>query len=146
MERRKFIKSCCYAGAGIPILGSILTSCESLYYAQSTVKSNTLVVPLSEFIHTQKNKTSQRKFVLVNSDKLKFPVCIYHLEKELYVASLLKCTHQGCELNVGGGRYSCPCHGAEFSNTGQVLSGPAETNLKTYKTTVENENILVHLF
>ncbi|MFT6715822.1 MAG: cytochrome b6-f complex iron-sulfur subunit [Saprospiraceae bacterium] len=145
MKRRKFIKSCCYVGIGIPILGGILASCESLYYAQSTVKSNKLIVPLLEFTHVQKNKTSKRKFVLVQSDKLKFPICIYHLEKEVYVSSLLQCTHQGCELNVGGGIYSCPCHGAEFSTKGQVLSGPAENNLKTYLTTIENENIIVHL-
>ncbi|MFT6747031.1 MAG: cytochrome b6-f complex iron-sulfur subunit [Glaciecola sp.] len=146
MERRKFIKSCCYVGVGIPIIGSVLASCESLYYAKSTVKSNTLVIPLSEFTRVDKNKTSKRKFILVQTDKLKFPVCIYHMEKDVYVASLLKCTHQGCELNVGGGRYSCPCHGAEFSNKGEVLSGPAESNLKTYKTTIKNENIIVHLY
>jgi cytochrome b6-f complex iron-sulfur subunit len=84
----------------------------------------------------------------VNSEKGKFSICIYNLKKEgkdSYLASLLKCTHQGCSLNVGGGVYTCPCHGAEFSTSGQVLEGPAQTNLTTYKTTIENENIIVHL-
>jgi len=65
--------------------------------------------------------------------------------KENYYASLLKCTHRGCELNVGGGIYSCPCHGSEFTVKGKVLEGPAEENLKTYKTKTDHEKIYIYL-
>jgi hypothetical protein len=56
MERRKFLKSCCIAGAGIPIAAAILSSCEPLYYAQATTKSNTVIVPLTEFYYKVKGQ------------------------------------------------------------------------------------------
>ncbi len=57
----------------------------------------------------------------------------------------MKCTHRGCELNVGGGIYSCPCHGSEFDNKGNLLEGPADQDLKTFKTSINNENIYIDL-
>ena len=61
------------------------------------------------------------------------------------MATFLKCTHRGCELNVGGGVYSCPCHGSEFTIEGEVLEGPATKKLQTFKTSFDNENIYIHL-
>ena len=74
-----------------------------------------------------------------------FPICLYKTNEGKYIASLLKCTHNGCELNVGGGIYSCPCHGSEFSITGKVMEGPADRDLKTFKTETDHENIYVYL-
>ena len=145
MERRKFIKSCCYSAIGISVAGVLLSSCESIYYATITRKSNRLVVSKKEFIKIKNEKQSERKFVLIKEDELKYPVCLYKVSDNNYSASLLLCTHNGCELNVGGGRYTCPCHGAEFSINGKVLQGPAEKDLKTYKTETDNENIYIHL-
>jgi cytochrome b6-f complex iron-sulfur subunit len=67
------------------------------------------------------------------------------MEEDNYVALLLKCTHRGCELNAGGGIYSCPCHGSEFSSTGKVLEGPADKDLETFITNTDDENIYIHL-
>jgi Rieske Fe-S protein len=42
-----------------------------------------------------------------------------------------KCTHLGCRLQKGeNAPLHCPCHGSEFSETGEVLHGPAEEPLK----------------
>jgi len=145
MERRKFIKSCCTAGIGIPFMGTMLLSCESLYYAKVSVQTNKILVSKSEFAKIKDGKTVPRKFVLIKTEKLNFPICVYRIEENKYVSSLLMCTHQKCELNVAAGQYSCPCHGSEFSINGKVLEGPAENNLVTYKTTIENEQIIVHI-
>ena len=83
--------------------------------------------------------------MLLNLNDTGFPICLYKTSKDIYTASLLKCTHRGCELNVGGGIYTCPCHGSEFSTLGEVLEGPADRNLKTYKTVSDNENIYIYL-
>lgn len=101
------------------------------------------MVPLSEFVKIKKEVATQRKFVLVKVESLDFPICVYKVDDENYISSLLKCTHRGCELNVGGGIYSCPCHGSEFSTNGAVLEGPAEENLKTFETKLENEHITI---
>jgi cytochrome b6-f complex iron-sulfur subunit len=70
---------------------------------------------------------------------------LYKTDKINYTASLLKCTHNGCELNVGGGIYTCPCHGSEFTSTGKVLQGPANEDLKIFKTETDHENIYIYL-
>jgi len=144
MERRKFIKTCCYSAIGIPLIGIFLQSCGTIYYANIKAEGKKLIVPKSEFLQIKKDKTVERSFVFVQPDYFDFPICLYRI-KENYYASLLKCTHRGCELNVGGGIYSCPCHGSEFTVKGKVLEGPAEENLKTYKTKTDHEKIYIYL-
>lgn len=143
MERRKFIKTCCYTAIGIPILAATLQSCSAIYYASITKDANRLLVKKSEFWYVKKDKKVNRAFVLVKTERMEFPICLYKMDEDVYSASLMHCTHRGCELNVGGGIYSCPCHGSEFSLTGKVLEGPADRDLKTFKTDTDNENIYI---
>ena len=146
MERRKFIKSCCYTVVGLPIITSALQSCgASIYYATTNNVANKIIVAKTEFWKVSENKKTKRPFVLVKTDDSEFPICLYKIEEEKYIAALLKCTHRGCELNVGGGIYSCPCHGSEFSITGKVLEGPADEDLKTFKIETDDENIYIYL-
>jgi nitrite reductase/ring-hydroxylating ferredoxin subunit len=54
-----------------------------------------------------------------------------------------KCTHRKGELSKGkldGSTVTCPKHGAQFNvTTGDVLRGPAEIPLKTYRVSVDGE-------
>ena len=143
MERRKFVKNCCYTAIGIPVLGSVLSSCGSIFYATATTEKNKLVVKKSAFVWVKKEKEVIRDFVLVKTDSMEFPISLYKMDDDTYSASVMRCTHRGCELNVGGGIYTCPCHGSEFSTSGKVLEGPAEKDLTTYKTETDHEHIYI---
>ncbi len=145
MDRKDFIKTCGIALVGLPFASVLLSSCQSIYYATSNIEHNRIVVPLSEFEIVKKNRTVHRDFVMVRTSNQNFPICLYKTGENQYVASLMECTHRGCELNVGGGMYSCPCHGSEFDTNGTVLEGPADQDLKTFKTSIENENIYILL-
>jgi len=122
-----------------------LQSCGAIYYATSSITSNRIIVARSEFIKIKKEKRTERKFVMVRPSFSEFPICLVKQGKDQYSASLLECTHNGCELGVGGEIFVCPCHGAEFSNNGKLLSGPAEEDLKTFRTETDNENIYIIL-
>lgn len=143
MKRRKFIKNCGYTAVGIPMMGAILQSCGSIYYATTSQSKTGLTLSKSEFWEIKKDKKIERKFVMIQSGNFQFPICLYKIEEDLYTASLLKCTHKGCELNVGGGIFSCPCHGSEFTIQGKVLEGPANEDLQTFITKTDNENIYI---
>ena len=144
MERKAFLKTCCYAAAGIPFIAAI-QSCGGIYYANAVSESNRLVIKKSEFVFAKKEKTIQRDHVLIKTAATPFPIGLYKLAAEKYSAALMTCTHQGCELNIGGSMYTCPCHGSEFSNEGKVLQGPADKDLKTFKTETDHENIYIYL-
>ncbi len=52
-----------------------------------------------------------------------------------FAAVSATCTHQACQItNFSGSSYVCPCHGSQFSTSGQVLSGPAPSSLRAFTT------------
>jgi cytochrome b6-f complex iron-sulfur subunit len=75
-------------------------------------------------------------------DLHEFPLDTYtYIEKyELFVyrdhegvrAVSAVCTHLGCILNKGMDGFECPCHGSKYNDRGEVLSGPAPSNLTWY--------------
>ena len=139
------MKSCCIGAAGSTALAIGIQSCGSIYYATATMEDNLMVLNKSEFLALNKKKEYHRKFIMIQKENMDYPICLYNTKKDEYTASLLKCTHRGCELNVGGGVYSCPCHGSEFSIQGEVLQGPADQDLQTYPIKTDNENIYIQL-
>lgn len=143
MERRKFLKACCYTVAGAGVLSSGLQSCGTTHYAVARKEGADLVILKSEFWTIRNEKKVNRSFVIIQQDNGEFPICINKIEEDKYLASLMKCTHRGCELNIGGGIYTCPCHGSEFSQSGKVLEGPADTDLKSYEIRTDNEYIYI---
>ena len=127
-------------------LASLLEGCASTnYFAQNTLSDNRITIRKSEFITLEKDKQVKRKFVLVRTERLNFPVCIYRIGEDGYSALPMACTHKGCELQPNGDYLICPCHGSEFSNLGMVRNPPAEENLKPLKITTDNENIYIQL-
>lgn len=144
MKRNQFVRICGLATAAIPLGAGILQSCSGLYYAKARTEGNITIVSKQEFLMVKKERIISREFVLVKTFQSQFPICLYKMGETHYVASLLRCTHKGCELNVGGGGYSCPCHGSEFTKEGKVLEGPAIENLKTYEVTIDDQNIYIH--
>lgn len=145
MDRRKFIRTFLFTSVGTPLVITLLQSCEGIYFATSARKSKELIVAKSEFRKIKKNKSVDRKFVFVKADELAFPICLHKKSENEYLAVLLECTHRGCELDVGGGIYSCPCHGSEFTLQGKVIEGPATRDLKTFKTHTDHEKIYINL-
>jgi Rieske Fe-S protein len=56
------------------------------------------------------------------------------------------CTHEGCTISgIDGATYVCPCHGSRYNRGGQVLAGPARSNLRQYATTFADGVVSIRL-
>lgn len=141
MPRRQFVK----LGCSCLVAPFMTTSCESTRYVAGTMEPNGLSVLQSEFVETTKTGTTLRDYIIVRNEKLEYPICLYRLNDQSYSALLMKCTHQGTELQAAGDHLHCPAHGSEFNNRGQVSQGPAENPLRTFRVMAEQGKLLIEL-
>ncbi|MCB0284815.1 MAG: ubiquinol-cytochrome c reductase iron-sulfur subunit [Calditrichae bacterium] len=52
-----------------------------------------------------------------------------------------RCTHLGCKITTEqNGKLICPCHGSQFTFSGQVEKGPAVKPLKTLPYSVDKNS------
>ena len=145
MNRREFVKqSCitCVVGGLIPVL---FTGCQATHYTSGTVDPVGIKVPKSEFTYIKKEQTLTRQYIIVQNDKLEFPIYLYRFSDNEYSALWMKCTHQGTELQASGDNLHCPGHGSEFSNKGVVNQGPAEKNLRSFPIIMQEASITIDL-
>lgn len=124
------------------LLGPLLEGCSSTRMIPGTISGSNLVVPTTAFL-TPSGK--YRAYVVVGNEQLRFPICLYRFSDDNYSAVLMRCTHQGAELQVFGDRLQCPAHGSEFDDHGVVKTGPATTNLRTFPVTIQNNQINLDL-
>jgi cytochrome b6-f complex iron-sulfur subunit len=56
------------------------------------------------------------------------------------------CTHQACTINgYSAPVFQCPCHGSQFSTTGEVVRGPAGAPLRRYATSFAGDVLTIAL-
>lgn len=145
MDRRQFVKKTCGLCLGGPLVAGILSSCGSTHYVNGTMEPSGISVPPTEFISSKGTATTFLPYIIVRNDNLEYPICLYRFSENEYSALLMKCTHQGTELQVFGDQLHCPAHGSEFTNKGQVSQGPAENGLRTFRVFLLQEKILIEL-
>jgi nitrite reductase/ring-hydroxylating ferredoxin subunit len=142
MDRKDFIRTGCIACAGFTLLNSVLAGCITSKHTSGSMVENGMSVDLHEF---EAKNGSPRSFVIVHHDKLEFPICVYKIDGNKYNALLMRCTHQGAELQVSGDILTCPAHGSEFDKHGKVLQSPAVADLRTFPVTVKDGKLFIDL-
>ena len=145
MQRRDFIKSSCAACLSFTVLSTFVSSCVGTKYITGNLGKDGLTVSKDEFKIAQKGSTAYSSFIIVRNEALQFPICVYRFTENEYSALWMKCTHQGAELQASGDMLQCPAHGSEFNNKGQVATGPASSNLRTFPVTVSNNELFIDL-
>ncbi len=144
MDRKEFFKTCGYACLSGVAISTLFTSCNATSHLDLESQNSQLAVNESEFEMVKKGKTNYRKYVLVHTTSLPFPICLFRNDG-VYTALLLKCSHQGAELQVFGDRIVCPAHGSEFNKNGGVEEGPAIDSLQSFPTEIKNGQIIISL-
>ncbi len=152
MDRKDFIKTCGFACLGSIAIVSGLQGCSSSGFLSGSsellngkIVGDDLVVPVSDFEIKKGKARDFRRYVIVQNEILKYPVCVYRFSENDYTALWMRCTHQGTELQVFGNQLQCPAHGSEFTNRGTVQNGPAEMKLRTFPVRIENNQLKISL-
>ncbi len=107
MNRKEFLKTCgfgCLAGISAVAL---LQSCSSSQVLTKEINGADILVPLTDFEIKKNGKTDYKKYIIIQNEKLKFPICVYRFEDIPYIALLMECSHQGAELQVFGDKLQC---------------------------------------
>lgn len=141
MNRRNFTKTCitCLSAS---FIAPLITACQATNYVSGVIDQNGISLSTSEF---KKEQEVAREYVIVRNDALQFPIYLYRFSDNEYTALLMKCTHQGNELQAAGDHLHCSAHGSEFNNKGMVAQGPAEKSLRTFNVTVQADKIFIDL-
>ena len=143
MNRKEFISACTFTCIGALGLGPLMQACSPAQYLQVKKEGDKLRLARRVFIRNEEGR--HRRYVLVKSEELANPIIVYRFSEDDYSALLLRCTHQGTELSVNGDLLSCAAHGSEFGTRGEVVQGPAEENLKSFKIETDSEHIYIRL-
>ena len=135
--RRDFIKNSCVACMGLSAFAPILASCGT---TQSVVKPTLvqyfLSVPLAQFANTPT--------AILRHHQLEYDILVVKQENE-FTALQMRCTHNDIALTFSGKKLICQAHGSEFDLKGQVTKAPAAANLHTYRTSVKDSQLIIHL-
>ncbi|MFN0179209.1 MAG: ubiquinol-cytochrome c reductase iron-sulfur subunit [Gemmatimonadales bacterium] len=135
MNRRDFIQR--VEGLSAGALALSLTGCTGFYYVNAELRGRRLLIPKAEF--------AKGRFVLVDAPGFQLPLYVYRQDDGAFSAVSTKCMHRGCQVEPGGDHLVCPCHGSEYTNTGDVLKGPTEHPLQRFPVTVEDDRVIVEL-
>lgn len=142
LSRRTFLRQASVLGACTCCIGalSMLESCSTSTNVTATEKS---VVETPGQISILKSSVAGQSYMKLSSGKFNDPIFLNTNADGSYTAVLMNCTHKGCGLNASQGKFVCPCHGSEFDLSGQVLKGPAKTDLRTFVVTDDDTHIIV---
>src|SRR5437868_6922937 len=141
MDRKTFIQAGCLACISTGFLSMILQSCDAVKYTSGTMNKDGLLVDIKEF----ETRNGHLSYIIVKHESLQYPVCVYRIDETHYNALLMKCTHQGTELQAAGERLICTAHGSEFDKFGKVMQSPAAEDLRTFPVSIVNNQIFIDL-
>jgi Rieske Fe-S protein len=145
MNRKEFLKTCGFSClAGITTV-SLLESCSSSLAMTKDIIGSDILLPIDDFEIKYNGKIKYKKYIIIQNERLKYPICVYRFDTENYTALLMECTHQGAELQVYGDKLQCSAHGSEFNNKGIVDDGPATSNLRNFPILIENNILKISL-
>ncbi len=145
MNRKEFIKKCGYACLGFSTAAVLLQSCAGTKILSAKIMGDDLVVALKDFEINQGGQVTYRKYLIIQNDLLQYPICVYRFSAQEFTALLMKCSHQGAELTAYGDKLVCAAHGSEFTNAGDVATGPADKSLRAFPIQISSHQLNISL-
>lgn len=145
MNRIEFLKTCGWGCVTLAAGMSGLSSCVGTRYLPAILEEGFMLVPLDAFVVSKEGPIKYRPYVVAHHESLQYPIGVFRNSDTEYKALWMRCTHQGTELQVYGDRFQCPAHGSEFTNTGAVQNGPADSPLRAFPVLIEANTLKINL-
>jgi cytochrome b6-f complex iron-sulfur subunit len=142
MDRRRFLKQLevLSGGALCAALPGVLSACGGARGARYLDAAL-----LDEQVVVQRVDVEEGGGALVEVPGSDLPVYLHSDGAGGYSAVSTRCMHQGCQVEPAADRLACPCHGSEYTFTGEVLRGPTERPLLRYQVTADAMHVYIHL-
>jgi cytochrome b6-f complex iron-sulfur subunit len=154
--RREFCAHACQAAsvaAVAGVLGSVLQACggssgnpssPSNFQALPLINANPANGVVTLTIDSASPLAAVGSAALVQTP-VEF-ILVAQTAQGTFVALNGMCTHQACTITgFGSGTYVCPCHGSQFTTSGQVVAGPAPRSLAQHQTQFANGVLTIAL-
>ena len=120
----------------------LLQGCAGTHYLSGQIEGSFLSINKDAFLNEHKGYLNH---VVIHNDALQYPIAVFRFNSNLYNALLMRCTHQGTELQVFGDRLQCLAHGSEFTKSGNVQNGPADAALRSFPVIKELKTLKIDL-
>ncbi len=104
-----------------------------------TINGNQVIIDLNNS-STERLKNSGGWLLITQAQ-----VIAVNVDGTLIRAFSSVCTHEGCTTNwqFSAGIFECTCHGSRFNTSGQVVRGPALSNLPEYAVIRNNNTVTI---
>ena len=119
------------------LISAFLESCKTVGVLKASSENDRVMIPLSAF--------SDGDFKLARVRNFDYDLAIQKKADGTFETLVLMCTHAGQPLTRTGQNYYCTLHGSIFDHEGRVTKGPASRDLRKLPTTIEDNNLIIHL-
>lgn len=135
ISRRDFIKK---SAVGVIAGGAILSSLDLTALANSPAARGVFKNAGDDTVVKLADNAALTK--VGGSVKINDELMLIRKSESTFIAVKTICTHKGCDVELEGDKFVCPCHGSEFTIDGVVTQGPATKNLKIFETIFDSGN------
>ena len=133
ISRRDFIKR---SALGVIAGSAVLSALDLKSIAANSAWGKVHLTGDDKVIKLSENKelTAVGGSIRIGDDQV-----LVRVSQTQFAAVNTTCTHKGCDVDISGDKFVCPCHGSEFTLDGKVTTGPAKKDLKTYETIFDSD-------
>ena len=147
--RRRFLETGAWSAAGVVGL-TLLGTGTRFVVGDSLKEQDAQWINVGEATSLPAGQMHQSTYTMRSKDawrtvEKKGLLYAYSEDGASYTVLSAVCTHLGCNVHwqAASNDFSCPCHDAHFSQTGEVVSGPPRRALARLEAKVEAGNLMV---